>query len=252
MECPFETDKNRASPVTPVLTKNNRIREVVPNKTSIITTESASKHALLSTANQQQDDPSTHNQENNFRCNPTKKQIYVGRKNNIPSLLQRHSKFPSQEDSVFDHPSNAVASTKNGSNINVNCESIKVNGAGVSASSQFGLQNDLVCVAHSSAHNGEDASVNKLSTSVSEILTSNDGRQKSSLKSNMPIIPSSPSGSAKKSFELLSQNKYSAISSVTQKLPNLPSINQTCPFSPNTSSSFHVSRSTVSLIYNQN
>ena len=107
MDCPIQIDKVLApSAVTTLITKNNRCKETMANKVFMPATENISTCSSAPNDNHEPHGISNKTKENTCRPLTSTNSMRGVRKDNIPSLLQRQMFANSQEDSVFNLPSN--------------------------------------------------------------------------------------------------------------------------------------------------
>ena len=251
MECPLETNiaDTKPSVEKQIVTKNDRLieEEMVINRAFPITKdEKVCKPVTSSSANAfQQNDSSS--QKNNFR--PMSFNKHTGRKDNIPILLQRHTKCPYKGSNVVDHPSNAIIKStnniENGSNLDIRNSTSNSTDVLSSRSLSKPLNGTRMFV-NTPLHNTDNTITNTVHSSISEIPSSNNDRmQKRSLKCN---TSSSPSGAVTSYTNASSLNVSNVKSNVSQPISSTQSLigqNSDCPFSAQSSSSFHVTKNGV-------
>ena len=255
MECPFETNIVATNPGVEkqIVTKNDKLieEEMVINRTfPMIRDEKVCKPVTSSSAItfQQNDSPS---QENSLRPMPFNKHPHTGRKDNIPILLQRHTKCPYTRSNVVDYPSNAIIKSTNSSEIgrSLDIRNATSNSTDVLSSRSLSKPlNGKRMFANTPLHNTDNVIMNPTHNSISEIPSSNNDRmQKRSLKC---ITSTSTSGAVTCYTNTSSPNASNVNSNLPQPVSSnqaLISQNSDCPFSAQSSSSFHVSKNGVNL-----
>ena len=253
MECPFEPNSAATKPGAEkrVVSTNNEAQEdemVVNRAFPIIKDEKVFRPVpSLSTIAFQQNKPSS--QENSFDSVSFNKSLQTGRKDNIPIILQRHSKCPYLGRNVIDHPSNTIAKSRNA---NENHNNLDFTNSSLTKSEELlsrGLSksNGTRVLMKKALPNTDNAIVNSVQNSISEShSSSNDLMQQRSLECNTSL---SISGAVACDTNVSSSPAICKIkSNVAQSIsPNqaLISQNTDCPFSTQSSSSFHVSKNVV-------
>ena len=252
-ECPLEGNKAKTLPVTPLITRNNRCSErMSPRKVSAtITDGNLKEHSSVSSMYNQHDVyPDIIKEKTNI--------IQKGRKDNIPSLMQRHLTFASQEDSVSevpsiaDLPSTNRSSCNNDDSCNRKSKNVLLNNTRVSSDNVFATQRDLCPVkTYTSVKDKNNIFSNKLPYSVTE-TSPLDTLKTTSLKSKCLHMPSSEFGAENEFGDIHSQNICTIASDSSQRTTNTQSIPQSCPISSsNPSSSFRISKNMVSAYQNR-
>ena len=182
---------------------------------------------------------------------PFNKHPHTGRKDNIPILLQRHTKCPYTRSNVVDYPSNAIIKSTNSSEIgrSLDIRNATSNSTDVLSSRSLSKPlNGKRMFANTPLHNTDNVIMNPTHNSISEIPSSNNDRmQKRSLKC---ITSTSTSGAVTCYTNTSSPNASNVNSNLPQPVSSnqaLISQNSDCPFSAQSSSSFHVSKNGVNL-----
>ena len=255
MECPFEPKSATTQPGVEkrVVSTNNEAQEdemVVNRAFPIIKDEKVFRPVpSLSTIAFQQNKPSS--QENSFNSVSFDKSLQTGRKDNIPIILQRHSKCPYLGRNVIDHPSNTKAKS---TNANENHNHLDFTNSSLTKNDEL-LSRDLHkpngtrVLMNKPLLNTDNAILNSVQNSISGSHSSNnDLMQKRSLECK----PSSSISGAVASYTNASSSPTicKIKSNVAQSIsPNQALISQNidCPFSTQSSSSFHVSKNVVRL-----
>ena len=256
MECPFETNIEARKPDVErqiVNTNNGGLaEEMVQNRAfPIIKDEKVYRPVTSSSILAiQQNIPSPH--ENDSNSISFNKGLQTGRKDNIPILLQRHSKCPYLGRNVIDHPSNGIENSTN------SCENGKTSGItnlasnksnGVSSRNISDSKNGVREFMTTPLQNTANAISHNAQNAISEIHSSNnDLMQKRSFKCNSSSsISGTASGNTNDSSSPSVCKMNSNVAQPVSSNKTLISQNIDCPFSTQSSSSFHVSKNVVSL-----
>ena len=255
MECPFEPNSAATKPGAEkrVVSTNNEAQEdemVVNRAFPIIKDEKVFRPVpSLSTIAFQQNKPSS--QENSFNSVSFNKSLQTGRKDNIPIILQRHSKCPYLGRNVIDHPSNTIVKSTN-SNENHNhldFTNSSLNKSDELLSRGLSKSNGTRVLMKKALPNTDNAILNSVQNSISEShSSSNDLMQKRSLecKSSSSISGAVASYTNASSSPTICKIK-SNVAQSSSPSQALISQHTDCPFSTQSSSSFHVSKNVVRL-----
>ena len=240
MEAAHGLDKDVASPGTPLLTKNNRCREILGNRAPH--SSAGTRHTYSPCLS-----VDTDNRPGNTKHSAQRSAANVGRKDNIPSLLKSQITCPVQENSVLGHPSN-MNPTKNMSNAQ-HLKKGTVNNDDLLSELASDSQNDLSRPLYTTSRNdGENVLSEKSVSSLSEKCPSIGFRNRLPKSANNIRQSCSSTVTIKETDIVLSNNVCPVnLNSSSSQAEKTSSINQYCTNSSRTYGSINNSKGMVSI-----
>ena len=239
MEAVLSLDKDATSPGTPLLTKNNRCREILGNRAPH--SSAGIRHTYSPCLS-----VDTDNRPSNTKHSAQRSAAHVGRKDNIPCLLKRQSTCPVQENSVLGHPSN-MSPTKNMSNAQ-HLKEATMNNDDLLSELASDSQNDLSRPLHTTPRNdGENVLSEKSVSSLSEKCPSIGFRNRLP-KSTNNIRQSCSSTVTIKEADIVNPNNVCPVKlNSSSQAEKTSSINQYCTNNSRTYGSINTSKGMVSI-----
>ena len=240
METAHGLDKDVTSPGTPLLTKNNRCREILGNRPPH--SSGGIRHPYSPCLSFDSD-----NLPSDTKLSAQRSASHVGRKDNIPCLLKRQLTCPVQENSVLSHPSN-MNSTKSMSNAH-HLKEVAMNNDDQLSELVSESQNDLSRPMLTTLFNdGENVLSEKSVSSISEKCPSIGFRNRLP-KSTNNIRQSCSSTVTIKEADIVHPNNVCPVklNSSSSQAEKSSSINQYCTNSPKTYGPINASKGMVSI-----
>ena len=240
MEPAHGLDKDVASPGTPLLTKNNRCREILGNRAPH--SSAGTRHTYSPCLS-----VDTDNRPSNRNHSAQRSAANVGRKDNIPSLLKSQITCPVQENSVLGHPSN-MSPTKNMKNAQ-HLKEGTMNNDDLLSELASDSQNDLSRPLYTTSRNdGENVLSEKSVSSLSEKCPSIGFRNRLPKSTNNIRQSCSSTVTIKETDIVLSNNVCPVnLNSSSSQAEKTSSINQYCTNSSRTYGSTNASKGMVSI-----
>ena len=240
METAHGLDKDVASPGTPLLTKNNRCREILGNRAPHSSGGIRNTYSPCLSFN-------SDNLPSNRKLSGQRSAAHVGRKDNIPCLLKRQLTCPVQENSVLSHPSN-MNSTKNMSSTH-HLKEVAMNNDEKLSELASDSQNDLSRPMLTTLPNdGENVLSEKSVSSLLEKCPSIGFRNRLPKSANNIRQSCSSTVTIKETDIVLSNNVCPVnLNSSSSQAEKTSSINQYCTNSSRTYGSINASKGMVSI-----